>query len=111
MQENVTIATFLFCVLVPVTLIANGVGSHDENKLAEQGGCYIGLNHWYICLTGLCLVKLVIEIIRLISVKYRGKDHMECAIIGNYVTMPFLFFAFFIYTHKLEKNLSAIDEA
>jgi hypothetical protein len=69
------------------------------------------LNHWYIFLTGLIGVKLGIEIIRLISVKYRGKDHMESAIVGNYVTMPVLFFAFFIYTHKLEKNLNAIGEA
>ena len=36
---------------------------------------------------------------------------MEAAIFGNYVAMPILFFGFFIYTHKLEKTLDALEEA
>jgi hypothetical protein len=50
---------------------------------------------------------LLIEIIRLVSVKFRGKDHMQAAVFGNYIAMPLLFFAFFIYTQKLEKTLDA----
>lgn len=59
-------------VLVPVTLLANGVGSingADERPMIVENGCNIGLNRWYIFLTAMVAAKLLLEIWRYLFVK------------------------------------------
>ena len=47
----------------------------------------------------------MINLGRLLFVKYTSKDNILLTIIGNFMVMPCLFFAFFIYTHKIDKHL------
>ena len=65
-------------MLIPVTLLANGVGYAKEPTeegagthmpLVAQTGCSINLDGWYIFLTILVCFKLLIEIFRYICVK------------------------------------------
>ena len=61
-------------VLIPVTLLANGIGflnssDSDSLPLVVENGCNIGLDKWYIFLTGLACAKLVIEVWRYMFVK------------------------------------------
>ena len=54
-------------------------------------------------------VKLIIEVARLLHVKWRGRDSPKVHIFGNFIVMPALFFAFFIYTMKLDKFFSTLS--
>jgi hypothetical protein len=61
-------------VLLPTTLMANGVGSTrmsgiEEMPMVVDNGCQIGLNTWYIVFTCVCCVKLLIESMRYIYVR------------------------------------------
>ena len=60
-------------VLIPATLIANGHGNlkfeDNDLPLIVQNGCEIGLDRWYIFLTALTCLKLLIEIGRYIYTK------------------------------------------
>ena len=96
-------------VLVPTTLLANGVGSsftsfgvsNSQQPMIAETGCQIGLNTWYILFTGLALVKLFIESMRYLSV---SKYHLESIIFdlgGNFFLMPILFVTFFVYTQSM----------
>lgn len=78
-------------------------------NLNEQHGCFIGLNRWYIALTILVGVKLCIEVARLLHVRTRGRDSPKVHIIGNFIVMPLAFFAFFIYTQKMDKFFSTLS--
>ena len=55
-------------VLVPITVIANGF-MKDYTPMIVENGCNIGLNHWYIWLTALTILKLFIEIVRYMYIK------------------------------------------
>lgn len=54
-------------------------------------------------------VKLMIEVARLLHVKWRGRDSPKVHIFGNFIVMPTLFFAFFIYTMKMDKFFSTLS--
>ena len=72
-KDRVTFFGMSVLVLIPVTLLANGIGSilgEGENEpLVVQNGCNIGLDKWYIFLTGLACAKLLIEVWRYLFVK------------------------------------------
>ena len=96
-------------VLVPVTLLANGIGasfttfgvSSYSLPLIARTGCQIGLDFWYICLASLVFVKLFIETMRYLSVAKYNLESIVFSLGGNFVVMPILFGAFFIYTQSL----------
>ena len=72
-KDSVTFFGMLVMVLIPVSLLANGVfpfmGSDQAETLVVQNGCNIGLDKWYIFLTGLACIKLLIQVWRYMFVK------------------------------------------
>ena len=71
-KERVTFFGMAVLVLIPVTLLANGVGllvEQDNLPLIVSTGCQIGLNQWYIFLTGLVCLKLFLECLRFLTVR------------------------------------------
>lgn len=73
-KDRVTFFGMSVLVLIPVTLLANGIGisrlsKADDLPLIVENGCNIGLDKWYIFLTGLACAKLLIEIWRYMYVK------------------------------------------
>ena len=70
----------LVMVLIPVTLLANGVfplmGPGQTETLVAQTGCNIGLDKWYIFLTGLACMKLLIQVWRYMFVKVNFQESM-----------------------------------
>ena len=108
-KDRIIFYAMAMIVLVPITLLANGVGSSFSTfgvssysqPLVAQTGCQIGLDFWYIMLSSLTCVKLFIEVMRYLSV---AKYHLESIVFslgGNFVVMPILFGAFFVYTQSL----------
>ena len=72
-KDRVTFFGMSVLVLIPATLIANGIGylksEIEDQPLIVQNGCNIGLDKWYIFLTGLACLKLLIEIWRYMFIK------------------------------------------
>ena len=72
-KDRVTFFGMSVLVLVPATLLANGIGLQiaDSNQvpMVVENGCDIGLDKWYIFLTALTAFKLLIEIWRYMFVK------------------------------------------
>lgn len=73
-KDRVTFFGMSVLVLVPATLLANGIGhfmqGSDANEpLIVQNGCNIGLDKWYIFFTCLVCAKLLIEVMRYMYVK------------------------------------------
>ena len=96
-------------VLIPVTLLANGIrffklGEEEDEPLIVENGCNIGLNNWYVFLTGLACAKLVIEIWRYMYVKMNFQESLLLHMGGNYLVMPIAFVVFFIYTQTMWEN-------
>ena len=94
-------------VLIPTTLMANGMGSmllswttgsSYSQPLVAETGCQIGLNVWYMIFSGLVFFKLLIEAMRYFSVKRYHVESIAFGLAGNFLVMPILFTAFFIYT-------------
>jgi len=94
-------------VLLPTTLMANGVGQAASSRLqsADQeqmmvaiDGCGFGLNIWYIVFTAIAVVKLFIESLRYIYVRQKHQESIILTLVGNCAVMPLLFVGFFIYT-------------
>ena len=74
-------------------------------------GCSLNLDTWYIVLSSLSGVKLLIEGLRYIFVKRNNQESLLIAIGGNYVLMPILAFAFFFFTQSLyERRENVLDE-
>ncbi len=92
-------------VLIPATLLANGVGGlggdDGEQPLVVENGCNIGLNKWYIFLTALVAFKLLIEMWRYMFVKMYYQESLLVNLGGNFLLMPIAFIAFFIYTQGM----------
>ena len=101
-------------VLIPVTLLANGIGffggksEDDEDEtsvpLIVENGCNIGLNKWYMFLTGIACFKLIIEVWRYMYVKLNFQESLILHMGGNYLLMPIAFVVFFIYTQTIWEN-------
>jgi dolichyl-phosphate-mannose--protein O-mannosyl transferase len=66
-----------------------------------ETGCQIGLNWWYVFLTGLVCVKLLIEIFRYISVKVNYQESVALHFGGNFLLMPIAFAVFFVHTQTM----------
>lgn len=106
-KDRVTFFGMTVLVLIPVTLLANGVGlfnAGEENPMIVRNGCNIGLNMWYIFLTGLAGTKLLIEIWRYLYVKVNFQESMLLHMVGNYIIMPVAFVVFFVYTQTMWEN-------
>lgn len=69
-----------------------------------QNGCNIGLDKWYIFLTGLACLKLLIEIWRYMFIKVHYQESMVIQLCGNYLIMPIAFVVFFIFTQTMFEN-------
>ena len=72
-KDRVTFFGMSVLVLIPITLLANGVGQSllmtDQTPMIVQNGCNIGLEKWYIFLTALAAAKLMFEVWRYMYVK------------------------------------------
>lgn len=60
-------------VLVPISLLANGIvhSNKEYTPLIVKNGCDIGLNLWYIFLTGMAILKLSVEVSRYLYIKVK----------------------------------------
>ena len=88
-----------------MTLLINGMGlgvfsslKAGAPPLAINTGCQIGLDTWYITFTGLCGVKLLIQVLRYMYIRTNQKDSTLVHLFGNFIMMPLLFAVFFVYT-------------
>jgi len=73
-SDKIVFFSMIVFVLLPTTLMANGVGSTrmsgiEEMPMVVDNGCEIGLNTWYIVFTCVCCFKLLIESMRYIYVR------------------------------------------
>ena len=66
-QDQLIFYSVILIILVPLTLLVNGVGtdtllklSGGSASLAVSSGCQVGLDVWYISLTLMCCAKLLI---------------------------------------------------
>lgn len=109
-KDRVTFFGMSVLVLIPVTLLANGVGfannsTEDEQPthvpMVAENGCNIGLNGWYIFLTGLVIFKLLIEIFRYLCVKVNYQESITVHFGGNFLLMPIAFAVFFVHTQTM----------
>ena len=111
-KDRIIFYAMAVIVLIPTTLLANGFGSaftqlgdsSNSLPLIAQTGCQIGLDFWYIVFTALAITKLLIELMRYYSV---AKYHLESVVFslgGNFLLMPILFGAFFIYTQSMYES-------
>lgn len=96
-------------VLIPVTLLANGIGffNSDDKKdlpMVVENGCNIGLDKWYVFLTGIACAKLIIEVWRYMYVKLNFQESLLLHMGGNYLLMPIAFVIFFVYTQSMWEN-------
>ena len=78
-SDKITFFSMIVFVLLPTTLIANGVGSSmneglEEAPMVVADGCGFGLNTWYIAFTCICIVKLGIESMRYIYVRQKHQE-------------------------------------
>ena len=108
-KDRVTFFGMSVLVLIPITLLANGVGyssvtnqqGQSQVPMVAENGCSIGLNSWYIFLTALISVKLLIEIFRYICVKVNYQESIFVHMGGNFLLMPIAFAVFFVYTQTM----------
>ena len=106
-KDRVTFFGMSVLVLIPVTLLANGIGlmnAGEENPMIVRNGCNIGLNTWYVFMTGLACAKLLIEVWRYMFVKVNFQESIILHLVGNYIMMPIAFVVFFIYTQTMFEN-------
>ena len=77
-KDRVTFYGMTVLVLIPTSFIANGFGNlkveDDSLPLIVQNGCEIGLDKWYIFLTALTCLKLLIEIGRYMYTKVHYQE-------------------------------------
>ena len=66
-----------------------------------ETGCNIGLHKWYIFLSSLACIKLLVEVWRYLYVKVNYQESIVVHLGGNYLVMPVVFTAFFIYTQMM----------
>lgn len=104
------ISTILFLVVGHSSLQANGF-KFPYLKQSVNGGCFIGLNEWYLVLLGLMGVHLMMSLARTLHLKYTHRESPALTVFGNGLLIPGLFFAFFIYTHKMDKRLELASGA
>ncbi len=101
-KDRITFFGMSVLVLIPATLLANGIGlvnnDDGEQPLVVENGCNIGLNKWYIFLTAIVGCKLLIEMWRYMFVKMYYQESLLVNLGGNFLLMPIAFIAFFIYT-------------
>jgi hypothetical protein len=104
-QDQIIFYCVILVVLVPMTLLINGVGldsllktGANDYALAIRQGCQIGLDNWYISFTVLCGIKLLIQLLRFLYVKTNSKESVIFHLGGNFIMMPILFTVFFVYT-------------
>lgn len=105
-KDRVTFFAMAVLVLIPVTLVANGIGygASSETKqlpMIAENGCNIGLDTWYLFLTMIACFKLLIEILRYFNVMLNFQESITLHFIGNTVLMPMAFFVFFMYTQTI----------
>ena len=104
-KDRVTFFGMSILVLVPATLLANGIGLgiSDLNQVPTivANGCNIGLERWYIFLTAMTGIKLLIEIWRYMFVRVHFQESMILHLGGNFILMPIAFTVFFIYTQSM----------
>lgn len=76
-SDKITFFSMIVFVLLPTTLMANGVGQgaseslsgEKESTMIVEDGCGIGLNTWYIVFTCMAVIKLGIESMRYLYVR------------------------------------------
>lgn len=105
-KDRITLFGMAVLVLVPATLLANGIGFRNVTDrslvpLVVETGCNIGLNNWYFWLTVLTCLKLLIEIWRYMCVKLHHQESIMVHLGGNFVLMPVVFTVFFVYTQMM----------
>jgi len=105
-KDRVTFFGMSVLVLIPATLLANGVGhfisgTNDDQPMVVRNGCNIGLDKWYIFLTAMACGKLLIEVWRYMYVKINFQESLALHIGGNLVLMPIAFLVFFITTQSM----------
>lgn len=104
-KDRITFFGMSVLVLIPATLLANGIGlvnnEDGEQPLVVENGCNIGLNKWYIFLTAIVGCKLLIEMWRYMFVKMYFQESLLVNLGGNFLLMPIAFIAFFIYTQSM----------
>ena len=83
------------------SLCANGAFSVFQNSLVVTTGCLIDLGLWYVFLTAMCFVKLIITFLRHCSYARQNEESVIVHLGGNYMLMPAIFFSFFVYTQIL----------
>ena len=70
----------LVFVLLPTTLLANGIGStsdgavNDEIPMIVETGCDINLSKWYIVFTCISCFKLMLESMRYLYVRQKHQE-------------------------------------
>jgi len=103
-SDKIVFFSMIVFVLLPTTLMANGVGTasiatgNEEVPMVVDNGCEIGLNTWYIVFTCVVCFKLLIESMRYIYVRQKHQESILIHLIGNMFVMPIVFTGFFIYT-------------
>jgi len=74
-SDKIVFFSMIVFVLLPTTLMANGVGTasiasgNEEVPMVVDNGCGIGLNTWYIVFTSIVCFKLFIESMRYLYVR------------------------------------------
>ena len=96
-------------VLLPTTLMANGIGMGARNPdavtpMVVSDGCQFGLNIWYIVFTCICVLKLFIEAMRYFYVRKKHQESVLITLFGNMILMPIVFVGFFVYTQSLYES-------
>ena len=103
-SDKIVFFSLLVFVLLPTTMLANGIGSasgdglDDEIPMVVATGCNINLNTWYIVFTCVSCFKLMLESMRYIYVRQKHQDSVFIQLVGNMILFPLVFTGFFIYT-------------
>ena len=100
LQSQITIYGVLFTIFLTTTLLCHG-WFNTETSLVATTGCAIALPVWFIGLTALCLVKLLIESGRFYLYHRHSEESMVLHLGGNFVIMPILFAVFFGFTQHM----------
>ena len=110
-SDQLIFYSVILVILLPLTLLINGFGTDafikyfgGTSSLVASGGCSVSLDVWYISLTVLCCVKLLIQGLRYMHVRTYQTESVLFNLGGNFVFMPVLFAVFFIYTQRLFEN-------
>ena len=79
-SDKIVCFSMLVFVLLPTTLLANGIGSasdgvvNDEIPMIVETGCDINLSKWYIVFTCISCFKLMLESMRYIYVRQKHQE-------------------------------------